>query len=60
MPKYQHNNKINNNQDTVSPLEPSDPNIVAPEKCNIAETHDKDFKISIMNMFKDLKEKKKK
>jgi hypothetical protein len=26
-----------------------------PKKCNIAEAKDKDFKITIMNIFKDLK-----
>lgn len=28
---------------------------VGPEKCNIAEAQEKDLKITIMNMFKDLK-----
>lgn len=29
---------------------------MGPDKCNIAEAYDKDFKIATMSMFKDLKE----
>ena len=36
----------------MSPLRPE--NIICPRKCNIAEAKDKDFKITIMNMFKGL------
>lgn len=45
-----------NIQDNMPPLEPSNPTTVSPEKCNVAETQDKDFKIVIMNMYKEHKE----
>ena len=34
----------------MPPLEVSNSATVGPEKCNIAEAQDKDFKIAIMNM----------
>jgi hypothetical protein len=33
------------------------PTRVGPDKCSVAEVQNKDFKIAIMNMFKNLKEK---
>lgn len=48
--------KDSNSQNNISPIEPRNPTIIGPEKYNIAETYEKGFKISIMNMFKDLKE----
>lgn len=39
----------------MSPLEASNPITVDPEKCNVADAQDKDFRIAIMNMFKLLK-----
>lgn len=38
------------------PLQTSNPTTVSPEKCNIVEEHYKDFKITIINMFENLKE----
>lgn len=40
----------------MPPPEPSNATIVGLEKCNLVEAQDKDFKISIMNMFKDHEE----
>ena len=39
----------------MSSLEPSNPTTVHPEKCNIAEMQDEDFKIAIMNRSTDHK-----
>lgn len=36
--------------------EPSKPTIVGHEKCNIAKVQNKNYKIMIMNMFKELRE----
>lgn len=36
--------------------EPSYPTIVDPNKCDLAGTQDRDIKLSIMNIFNDLKE----
>lgn len=36
--------------------EPNSSTTVGPEKCNVAESQYKDFKLTILNMFKDLKE----
>ena len=44
----------------MCPLESSNPTIVGPEKCNVAEAQDKDFKVPTINMFKDLEEDTKK
>lgn len=38
----------------------SNPTTLATEKCNIFETQDKNFKMSTMNMFKELKVDEKK
>lgn len=40
----------------MPPVEASSPISIDPEKSNLAGTHDKSFKIAIVNMFKDLKE----
>lgn len=48
MPRHQHNI---NSQDKM-PL----PESSTPEKCKISEAQDKDFRIAILYMFKDLKE----
>lgn len=56
MPRHQHKSRNINSQDNTSLPEPSNPTAVDPEKCNIADTQDLDFKkITIMNMFKDFK-----
>lgn len=39
----------------MTPPEPSNYTKAGPKKCNLAEAQDKDFKITAMNMFKDLK-----
>lgn len=40
----------------MSSIEPSNPTTLWPEKCNIAESQDKNFKIAIMDMIKVCKE----
>jgi hypothetical protein len=50
------NPTIINTQYNMSPVELSNPTTADPEKCNINESPGRDFKIAIMNMFKDLKE----
>lgn len=45
-----------NNQDSTPPPEPSNRITEEPEKDNIAEAQDKDFKMAVMNMFRDLRE----
>lgn len=40
----------------MSPLEQSNPSTLDPEKYNIAEIQDKDFKIAIKNMLEILKD----
>lgn len=44
-----------NSQDNMPSPEASNPIATCPEKSNLAETQDKDFKIRIVNIFKDLK-----
>ena len=53
MPKHQLQNRINNSQGKISALESINPTT---EKCSIAEAQDKDSKVAIMNMYKDIKE----
>lgn len=48
--------KHNNNQDNISPPDPSKPATLGPENCNIVETQHKDLKITSINMTKLLKE----
>lgn len=55
MSRYQCKNTITNTQDNMTPPEPSNYTKAGPKKCNLAEAQDKDFKITAMNMFKDLK-----
>lgn len=40
-----------NSQENMFPSGISSPIAVGSEKCNIDEAHDKDFKITIMNIF---------
>lgn len=42
-----------NNKDNMPLLKHSNTTIVGPEECNIADAQDKEFKIAILNMFKD-------
>lgn len=56
MPRHQGKNTAINSEDNMPPPEPSNATIVGLEKCNLVEAQDKDFKISIMNMFKDHEE----
>jgi hypothetical protein len=48
---------INNSQDAMSSFNPSNPiqSSAGPEKSNVAETPNKDFKVAFVNMSKDLK-----
>lgn len=52
MPRHQC--KISNSQDGLSPLQPSKPITDGPEKCNIANTQDKDFEIVCSTMLEVL------
>jgi hypothetical protein len=54
VPRHQGKNTAINSEDNMPPPEPSNATIVGLEKCNLVEAQDKDFKISIMIMFKDL------
>lgn len=38
-------NKINNNDDNISPLEPSNSTIVGPENCKINEKQNRDISL---------------
>jgi len=49
-------NTIDYSQDNMSPLEPSNPTTVIPEKGNILEAQDKDLTIVFINMIKILRE----
>jgi hypothetical protein len=40
-------NTMNVSQENMSSLESSNPTIVGPEKCNVAEAQDKDLKIAL-------------
>lgn len=48
--RYQYKNTVNDYQNNVSPVEPSNLTTVGPEKSNIAEVQESDFKIAFMNM----------
>lgn len=50
-----HKNKTTIDQDSRPPLESSNSTVLGSPKSNLAETHDSDFKLSIMSMIKDLK-----
>lgn len=43
-------------QDNMHHPEACDPTGLGPEKWNIAKSQDKDFKVALMHMFKDLKD----
>ena len=45
-----------NNENIMLPTELNNPIVVNLEKSNLVEAHDEDFKIAIMNMYKDPKE----
>lgn len=55
--RYKCTHKINNWWKSITPLEPSNRTTVNSEKCNIAETHESDVKITFMNMTEIYKEK---
>lgn len=55
MPGHQDKNTINDNQDNMSLPEPNNTMTIGPEKDNTAKSKDKNSKITITNMFKDLK-----
>lgn len=44
-----------NSQDNIPPPEGSNPIVIGPEKFNSVESSDNNFKIAIMNTFKDPK-----
>jgi hypothetical protein len=46
--------------DNMPLLESSNLTVTGPEKSNLAEAQDKDFKVPTINMFKDLEEDTKK
>lgn len=45
-----------NNHESMLPSEDCKSTVRCPEKSNLAEAQNEDFKIAIMKMFKDLKE----
>lgn len=55
MPRCQGKDTITNGQVNMSLMEPSNPTALGPEKYNVAEAQDKDLKLALMNMVKDLK-----
>ena len=55
-----HKNVSINIWDNMLPPEHHTPTTLVPEKCNIAKAWNKNFKIAVMNMFKDPKENMKK
>lgn len=52
MPRHPHSNSQHN----TPPSEPGNSTTTVHEKCNIAEVQDENFKIVIMNIFKDIKD----
>lgn len=61
MPRSHCNNTNGiSNQDNMSCPEISTPIVIFPEKDNLADTQDNDFKIAIIKMLKELKENKNK
>lgn len=50
MPGGQYKNTVNDYQNNVSPVEPSNLTTVGPEKNNTSEVKERDFKIAFMNM----------
>lgn len=55
MPRPQHKNKKLNSQDNMPSTDVNNPVVIC-NKINLAKSQDQDFKIGIMNMFKNLKE----
>jgi hypothetical protein len=60
MPRHQRKHTINNSQDRLSPLEPSNPTTAGPQYSNIAEAHKRDFKSACTKMIEAIKEEMKK
>lgn len=56
IPKHQHKNINIGGQNNMLPPEPRNPSTEDPEKCNTAETQDKEFKTSSITMFKGFKD----
>lgn len=56
MPRSQYKITNMNNQDNMPLPEASNPIGISPEKNHLAEAENKDFKIAIVDMLKDLKE----
>ena len=48
MPTHQHENTINNIQDSMSPAEPSNLTVAGPKYCNRAEALKEDLKTEFM------------
>lgn len=55
MPKHQHKS-YSNSQNNMPSSETSNSSTIVQKKCNRAEVQNKNFKKTIMNMFKDLKD----
>ena len=55
MPRQESNNSVNNNKDTMIPLESSNATTVGPEKCHIAKPQNGDLKWAFANMIDVLK-----
>lgn len=53
--RYQHKNTNMNSQNIILSPELRKSATVGPQKCSITEAQEKDLKIALMNMFKDLK-----
>ena len=54
IPWHQSKTSISDSQGSMSPPEQIKPTIVGPKKCNVSETWGKNYKIAIMDTFKDL------
>ena len=52
--RHQHKITIIRNLGNTAPLEPSNPTTAGLEKGNIGKAQDKDFKIAVMTMIKNL------
>ena len=55
MSRYHNKNTDKNNQDNMSPLDPSNVIRVGPKICNV--TQDKVYKMALMNILEILKDK---
>lgn len=56
IPRHQCRNSNISGQENMPPPEHSNSITVGLKKCNVTEAQHKDFKITIKNMFKDVKE----